>query len=135
MAYRLRKKRKANMYKKRALILEDDKIVALLEKEILEAEGFEVEVVGDGAKGLEKIRRNVYDLIISDIVMPRMRGDEFYLAVRRLGGGLEKRIIFVSGSIDDFVKSTGNRFLSKPFSSQLLVQTVRDAFTNRWAFS
>jgi CheY-like chemotaxis protein len=118
------------MYKKRALILEDDKIVAFLEKEILEGEGFEVEVVGDGAEGLEKVRRNVYDLIISDIMMPRMRGDEFYLAVRKLGRGLEKKIIFVSGSVDDFIKSTGDKFLYKPFTSKLLAQTVRDVFAN-----
>ncbi len=118
------------MYKKRALILEDDKIVAFLEKEILEREGFEVEVAGDGVEGLEKVSQNVYDLIISDIIMPRMRGDEFYLAVRRLGRGLEKKIIFVSGSVDDFIKSTGNKFLYKPFTSKLLAQTVRDVFAN-----
>lgn len=131
----LRRKGKAKVYKKRALILEDDRIIAFLEKEILEGEGFEVEVAGDGAEGLEKVRRSAYDLIISDVVMPRMSGNEFYLAVRGLGGGLEKRIIFVSGSIDDFIKSTGNRFLHKPFSSNLLVQTVRDVFTNPGTFS
>jgi len=118
------------MDKKRALVLEDDTIVASLEKAILEGEGFEVEVAGDGAEGLKRIRKNRYDLIISDIAMPKMRGDEFYRAVKRLSRGLEKRIVFVSGSIDDFIKSTGNRFVEKPFSSQLLVQAVREVFTN-----
>ena len=116
------------MGKRRALILEDDGIVASLEKAVLEGEGFEVEIAGDGAEGLKRIKKSAYDLIISDIVMPKMRGDEFYRAVKGLSRGLEKRIVFVSASIDDFIKSTGNRFVEKPFSSQLLVQAVRDVF-------
>jgi CheY-like chemotaxis protein len=122
--------RKRSMCRKRVLILEDDKITAYLEKEILEGEGFEVEVARDGAEGLERIRQKGYDIIISDVVMPKMRGDEFYLAVKGLSQGLEKRIIFVSGTINEFVKSTGNKYLSKPFSSELLVQVVRDVFRN-----
>jgi CheY-like chemotaxis protein len=123
------------MSKKRALILEDDAITASLEKLVLQREGFEVEVAKDGAEGLKRLKQNGYDLIISDVMMPKMRGDEFYIRVKELYQGLEKRIIFVSGSINDFVMSTGNRFLPKPFSSQLLAKVVRDVSRNREAFS
>lgn len=114
------------MYKKRILIIEDEEMLADLEKEILEGEGFEVEVTRNGAEGLERIKQNGYDVIISDFQMPKMRGDEFYLEVKNLSRNLEKRIIFVSASINDFIESTGNRFLVKPFSNQQLTQVVKD---------
>jgi two-component system, OmpR family, response regulator TrcR len=113
-------------YKKRILIVENDKIVAQLIKETLEIEGFKVEVASDGVEGLEKIKQKEYDVIISDCEMPRMKGSEFYLEVRKLSPDLAKRIIFTSGTITDFIKSTGNRFLMKPFSLQQLVKVVKE---------
>ena len=101
-------------------------IVAVLERVILEAEGFEVEVAGDGVEGLEKIKQNIYDVIISDCDMPRMKGSEFYLEVRKLSPDLAKRIIFVSGIITDFIMSIGNKFLMKPFSSKQLIEAVKE---------
>ena len=114
------------MHGKRILILEDYVIVADLEKVILKAEGFEVEVVSDGVEGLEKIKQNIYDVIISDCDMPRMKGSEFYLEVRKLSPDLAKRIIFVSGIITDFIMSIGNKFLMKPFSSKQLIEAVKE---------
>jgi two-component system response regulator VanR len=114
------------MHRKRILIVEDDEIIANLEKDILKGEGFEVEVVRDGVEGLEKIKQNGYDVIISDSDMPRMKGDEFYLEVKKLGKDLVKRIIFVTAIVNDFIRSTGNRFLVKPFSPQQLVEAVKD---------
>ena len=118
------------MHKKRILIVEDWDILADLEKEILEGEGFEVEIATGGVEGLERIKGNVYDVIISDFQMPQMGGDEFYLEVRRLSQGLEKRIIFISAIISDSIGSTGNRFLAKPFSRQELIEVVKDLITS-----
>ena len=111
--------------KKRILIVEDDEIVAQLLIEILEGQGL-VEVARDGIEALEKIKRNEYDVIISDCEMPRMKGDQLYLEVQKLSRDLAKRIIFVSGDINDFIKSTGNRFLAKPFSHKQLIEVIKD---------
>ena len=73
-----------------------------------------------------KKRRNEYDVIISNFKMPRMKGDKLYLEVQKLSQDLAKRIIFISGDINDFIRSTGNRFLSKPFSHQQLIEIVKD---------
>ncbi len=116
--------------KRRILIVEDDEIVAQLVKEILEAQRFETEVARDGMEGLEKIKQNRYDLIISDCEMPRMKGDELYLEVQKLSQDLAKRIIFITGYINDFIRSTGNRFLAKPFSNQQLIEVVQDLITS-----
>ncbi len=114
--------------KKKILIVEDDESTADLEKEILEREGFEVEVARDGIEGLEKIKQNGYDVIISDCNMPRMEGGELYLEVKKLSPDIAKRIIFASATLSesDFIKSTGNKFLQKPFTSEELIVAVKD---------
>lgn len=112
--------------KKRILIVDDDDILALLMKAILQGEGFEAEIAKDGIEGLEKVNRGEYHVIISDCEMPRMKGDRFYLEVQKLNQDLVKRIIFISGNINEFIMSTGNRFLSKPFSNQQLIEIVKD---------
>jgi two-component system response regulator VanR len=118
--------RRKETYKKRILIVEDDEIVAQLIMEILEGQGLETEVTRDGIEGLERIKQNEYDLIISNLQMPRMKGDQLYLEVQKLNQDLAKRIIFISGEITDFIMSTGNRFLAKPFSHQQLIEIVED---------
>jgi len=111
----------------RILIIEDDEAIANLEKRILEQEPYEVEIAGDGFEGLKKIIMNRnYDLIISDFTMPRMKGDEFYLEVQKIARGLEKRIIFVTGYINDFIESTGNKYLVKPFSNKMFLEKIKE---------
>ncbi|MBI2486310.1 MAG: response regulator [Deltaproteobacteria bacterium] len=114
------------MHKKKILIVEDDESISVLEKDLLEREGFQVEIARDGAEGLERIKNNRYDAIISDFEMPKMKGDQLYLKVMTLNQEQAKRIIFVSGNINEFIESTGNRFLPKPFSSKALVKLVKD---------
>ncbi|MGH7807823.1 MAG: response regulator [Thermodesulfobacteriota bacterium] len=114
------------MLTKRILIVDDDESVAALERRLLEKEGFQVEVARDGAEGLERIKSDRYDAIISDFEMPQMKGDQLYLEVNSLSEDLAKKIIFVSGDINQFIQSTGNWFLSKPFSTKALVKLVKD---------
>ncbi len=112
--------------KKRIVIIDDDEIVVQLVEEILQGEGFQTDVARDGVEGLEKIKQNEYDVIISNQQMPRMKGEQLYLEVQKLSQDLAKRIIFISGDITDFIRSTGNRFLSKPFSHKQLIEIVKD---------
>ena len=114
------------MHKKRILIVEDEESISILEKDLLEREGFQVEIARDGVEGLERIKNNRYDAIISDFEMPKMKGDQLYLKVMTLSQEQAKRIIFVSGNINKFIESTGNRFLPKPFSTKALVKLVKD---------
>jgi DNA-binding NtrC family response regulator len=118
------------MNKKRVLIVEDEEMIAELEREILEREGFEIEIAQDGTEGLERLKQNEYIVVISDFQTTKMKGDEFYLEVKRLNQDLEKRIIFVSGTINDFIESTGNIFLRKPFSNEQFLEIVKDLATS-----
>jgi CheY-like chemotaxis protein len=123
-------KRRKRSAKKRILVVDDDEIIVSLVKEILEGEGFKVEVARDGMDGLEKIKKDGYDAIISNMNMPRMKGDKLYLEVKELSPTLAKKILFISGNINDFIKSTGNKYLKKPFSREELVKAVKDVIAS-----
>jgi two-component system chemotaxis response regulator CheY len=92
---------------------------------ILELQGFLVEVAKDGIEGLEKIKQNRYDVIISDYLMPGINGEELYHKIRTIKQDLEKRIIFISGITNEFLTSHGNMFLPKPFTVKELIEAVK----------
>jgi DNA-binding response OmpR family regulator len=56
------------------LLVEDDAYISKIYKEVLEQDGFQVDLAVDGVAGLEKIKNGGYDLILLDIVMPNMDG-------------------------------------------------------------
>jgi len=67
---------------KRVLVVDDSAIVREAERQMLQGRGYEVELAVDGADGLTAVVRGGYDLVVSDIDMPRMTGLEFVRAVR-----------------------------------------------------
>lgn len=72
----------------RILIIDDDVILAGLLQLTLELEGFEVDTAADGDEGLALVRQKPFDLILLDLVMPRMDGIKF---LRLLNEGNAKR--------------------------------------------
>ena len=65
------------------LLVEDSLIVQDLEKNILQTAGYRVETAKDGLDAIEKLKKQDFDLIITDIEMPRMNGFELITAVRK----------------------------------------------------
>ena len=116
---------KSKIHKKKVLIVEDDEIVANVLRAILELEGFLVEIPKDGLEGLEKIKQNRYDVVISDYLMPGMNGEELYRKIQKIDQGLAKRIIFYPRVTNDFLKSHDNMFLPKSFNPKELIEAVR----------
>jgi len=66
----------------RILVVDDDLGICGTMKEILEASGCKVEVAHDGIDALARIDASRFDLMLTDVVMPRMDGHELYLAVQ-----------------------------------------------------
>lgn len=62
------------MDQKRVLVVEDDLFLRELYTDILSAEGYKVETASDGEEALQKIKVGGYDLILLDIIMPKMDG-------------------------------------------------------------
>ncbi|HSE83599.1 MAG TPA: response regulator [Thermodesulfobacteriota bacterium] len=111
---------------KSILIIKDQKIISLDIKTTLKDAGYTVDSALDGVEGIEKIKqKKTYDLIILNNSMPRMTGKEFYIKVLALSEDLANEVMFVTGRVTEFIKSTGNPFLIKPFSPEQLMEEVK----------
>lgn len=62
--------------KKRILVVDDDEYIRDLYEEILKDAGFTVDIAVDGQDGYQKIAKNAYDLVLLDVMMPKLDGIE-----------------------------------------------------------
>src|SRR6266545_455349 len=82
---------------KAILVVDDDQQLASALQWILADENYLVDVAFDGEEALLKVKVHEYDVVICDVMMPRLRGDEFYVQARTLRPDLENRFIFITG--------------------------------------
>ena len=82
---------------KRILVVEDAFSTRELEKSILETHGYRVDTAVDGLDALERMTRNKYDLILSDIEMPRMDGFELCRTLKKNQGYRDIPFVIVTG--------------------------------------
>lgn len=112
---------------KRILIIEDELEIAELEKDYLELSDFEVDIEGNGTRGLEAALSEDYDMLVLDLMLPGTDGFEICRGVR------EKKdipILMVSAKKDDIDKVRGlglgaDDYMTKPFSPSELVARVK----------
>lgn len=114
---------------KRALLLEDDELLAQTLKKLLKFQQWDVTAVQNGAEGLRKIMTDNFDVIICDLMMPTMPGDMFYLAVEKVKPFLCERFIFVTGDsnnprVSSFLAKTNGAVLYKPVRVADLVKMI-----------
>ena len=93
--------------KSRVLVVDDSVTTRLLEKGILESNGYEVTLAVDGVDALEKLANGTFDLVVSDVEMPRMNGFEFTRRVRREEAHRELPVILVTSLSSEEDKKTG----------------------------
>lgn len=111
----------------RVLIIEDDELIAELERDYLEAGGFEVAIELNGTKGLEKVMAGGYDTLILDLMLPGKSGFDICREVRK---ELDLPVIMVTAKKEDVDKIRGlglgaDDYMVKPFSPAELVARVR----------
>jgi DNA-binding response OmpR family regulator len=116
--------------RRRVLVVEDDPSIALGLRINLEAEGFEVLSAEDGEAGLTMTRDQQPDLVILDVMLPKMNGFQVLQAIRR--EGLMVPIIVLSARSAEMDKVTGlelgaEDYVAKPFSLAELLARVRAA--------
>lgn len=109
------------------LIIEDDELIAELERDYLEANGFETELAFDGLTGEKKAKTGEYDAILLDVMLPGKTGFEVCRELRR---SLHLPIIMVTARKEDIDKIRGlglgaDDYLVKPFSPAELVARVK----------
>jgi len=83
---------------KKILLVEDEELIVNLLQRKLEAEGYEVFVARDGIEGLEKMKKTKPDLVLLDIIMPRMGGFEVMEAMKKDKGLRDIPVIVISNS-------------------------------------
>jgi CheY-like chemotaxis protein len=113
----------------RVLVVEDEPTVARLIGDVLEDEGMHVDVLLDGREALARAARQPYDLVICDMRMPGLDGQQFYQSLVRAGNPLRKRFLFVTGDIvavqtREFLEKNHLPHVAKPFRVEELTEKV-----------
>ena len=114
----------------RILIVDDEKSIRRTLRDILEYEDFTVEEAGDGQEGLALALKEKFDIILSDIKMPKLDGMEFldkYMATNP-----DTPIVMISGhgnieTAVEAVKKGAYDFIAKPLDLNRLLVTIRNA--------
>lgn len=114
----------------RVLVVDDEASVADCLAEFLRHAGARVELAGDGAQGFEKLLAEPFDVVVCDLRMPRMGGEELLARVRERAPRLLPRLVFSSGDIEaldakSLVKELGRPCLPKPFDFREVLETVK----------
>lgn len=118
------------------LIIEDEAAIRNVIKNILldEDKSYEVDVAEDGEEGLSKIKESTYDLVISDIKMPKKDGVQVLAEALDVNPDLPFLMISGHGDIDtavDCIKKGAFDYISKPPDLNRFLSTVRNALDKR----
>ncbi|EOT45932.1 MULTISPECIES: response regulator transcription factor [Enterococcus] len=111
----------------RILIIEDDEAIAMIEKDFLEINGYEVTIALDGEIGLNYAQTKPFDLIILDIMVPKLDG---LTLMKQLRPVLAIPILFVTAKTEELDRLRGlgigaDDYICKPFSPTELVARVK----------
>jgi DNA-binding response OmpR family regulator len=109
-------------------VVEDEPGIAFGLELDLKAEGYEVEMAGDGQSALERVRQQEFDLMLLDIMLPRKDGFEVCRELRRAGVGLP--IILLTAKTQESDKVLGlecgaDDYITKPFSPRELRARIK----------
>ncbi len=118
------------MAKKKILIVDDEPDTLESIKEDLEKEGFEVEAVTSGKECIEKAKEKKHDLILIDIYMPGMSGEELFKALRKTINHLTPLVYITIKPRAEVDLSDVNGFIQKPFENRELIEKVKEAIDN-----
>lgn len=110
------------------LIIEDDKRVADLLKTGLEENGYTTFVAYDGAMGLRLFQSHTFQLVISDIILPKLDGFELCKEIRKLNAQIPILMLTALGSTDDKLDgfdAGADDYMVKPFDFRELIARVK----------
>ena len=121
---------------KKILIVEDDRDIIELVRYNLEKENFRVQAVEDGVTGLTQIRKSRPDMIILDLMLPRLSGLEICREIRQDSSLPRIPIIMLTARADEADRVVGletgaDDYVPKPFSPRELVARVKAPPTYR----
>ena len=118
--------------RRRILVVDDEEAIQQLLAGVLEMDGHDVAIANNGREALDRVGREPFDLIITDIKMPVMGGPDLYKRLRDEGNPLAQRVIFITGDTvapdtRKFLQGIKNTVLSKPFRLRDVRESVASA--------
>jgi len=116
------------------LVIEDKNSMREMLSKTLEAEGYEVETVRDGERGVERAKEKKYDVVLADLKLPRMDGIEVLSSLKELDHDVAVILMTAYGTIEKAVeamKEGAFDFLTKPFDTDHLSVLIKRAMENR----
>ena len=121
----------------RVLLIDDEPMVRKIVRKMLERSGHHVTEAENGRFGLEQLKRDSFDLVITDIIMPEVEGVELVVAVSQQypntktivmsGGGRTGNVDF----LDVATKLGASAALQKPFTHADLLKAIDQSFASR----
>ena len=122
------------MPKGRILAVDDQRYFRELLDGMLTEEGFEVQTASGGEEALEILDRAAFDILLTDLVMPEMDGNELVNRVKQRNP--DQDIVVVTGVVDvktavDSIKLGASEYLLKPFDRETLASTLESVLHRR----
>jgi len=119
------------LVKHKILLVEDEPAICGLCRRVLTADEFELDIATNGRVAQNMIGQNQYDLLLIDIRLPEMGGEELYQWLHEKYPQLAGRVIFTTGSviggdIQSFLEQTARPSLDKPFTPSELRAIVTE---------
>jgi len=104
--------------KYKVLLVEDEADLALIVSETLREQGYEVLTANNGVEGLEKFKSRGADIVVADVMMPKMDGFAMAREIRELSSDVPLLFLTAKSAIDDVEEGFeigANDYLKKPF--------------------
>ena len=118
---------------RRVLIIEDDQIMAIALQDGLESEGYLVESYGDGLTGLRAALNKEFDLVILDVMLPKLSGFDVCQQIRASGSRVPV-IMLTARSLEiekvQGLKIGADDYITKPFSLMELLTRIETVLAN-----
>ncbi len=112
----------------KVLLAEDEQTLALIIKDTLEAQGFNIETAKNGEEGLQKFFMEKPDVLVADVMMPKMDGFEMVKRIRQSDKHTPVLFLTARSAINDVVEGFelgANDYLKKPFGMQELIVRIK----------
>ena len=116
------------MNKIKVLLVEDEQSLAMILSDTLEAQGFEMRTAGDGEEGLRMFEEQKPDVLVADVMMPKMDGFEMVRRIRKTDKHTPVLFLTARSAVNDVVAGFelgGNDYLKKPFGIQELIIRIK----------
>lgn len=120
--------------KTKILLVEDEHDLSLIVCDTLRQQGYEAIAAFDGIDGLAKYKTEGADLIVADVMMPRLDGFTMAKEIRRISSGIPIIFLTAKSSIDDVEQGFdvgANDYLRKPFELRELLVRIRSLLRSR----